>query len=237
MAFNDRLKEARISKNLTQEELANKIGVAKSTMNGYEKGVSEPSINTISKIIDILEIDANFLYQDEINNNVEAIITIPEKKLLNNYRLLDSYGKKAVDSIINIEIGRINHQSLLIDNSYISKPYYANGASAGSGNYLSDDLDCSTITIPETSLSKKADFVLSVNGNSMLPTFENGDKVLVKKQESINLGEIGIFIINNESYIKELGKGKLISHNKEYEDIELNEFDYVTCIGKVIGKL
>ena len=37
MAFNERLKEARIACGLTQEQLAIKIGVAKSTVTGYEK--------------------------------------------------------------------------------------------------------------------------------------------------------------------------------------------------------
>ena len=45
------------------------------------------------------------------------------------------------------------------------------------------------------------------------------DKLLVKKQSELNIGEIGVFIINGESFVKELGKNKLISHNKQYQDI------------------
>lgn len=66
MGFKERLKEARLLSGLTQEQLANKIGIAKSTVTGYETGNSEPDMKKISKIIDVLKIDANFLWQDEM---------------------------------------------------------------------------------------------------------------------------------------------------------------------------
>ena len=48
MAFKDRLKEARLNNNMTQEQVAKKIGIAKSTFTGYEKGNSEPNMSTIA---------------------------------------------------------------------------------------------------------------------------------------------------------------------------------------------
>lgn len=65
MAFKDRLKEARIAKDLTQEQLGAQIGVAKSTINGYEKGNSEPDMQKLQKIMSVLCVDANYLVQDE----------------------------------------------------------------------------------------------------------------------------------------------------------------------------
>lgn len=47
-----------------------------------------------------------------------------------------------------------------------------------------------------------ADFMIEVRGDSMQPKFSDGDRVLVKSSESIYEGEIGVFILNNESYIK-----------------------------------
>ena len=61
MEFGDRLKEARNSMGLTQEQLAEKIGVAKSTLAGYEKGNREPDVFKIKKLIEILGIDADYL--------------------------------------------------------------------------------------------------------------------------------------------------------------------------------
>ena len=65
MALIDRMKEARVRKGLTQEKLAKEIGVAKSTYTGYEKGNSEPNMMILSRIMNVLEVDANFLFRDE----------------------------------------------------------------------------------------------------------------------------------------------------------------------------
>ena len=82
MAFNQRLKEARINARLTQEQLAERIGVAKSTLSGYENGNREPSVAIIAKAMQILQVDANYLYQDEMGNltwkNTEVLIGMAE---------------------------------------------------------------------------------------------------------------------------------------------------------------
>ncbi len=68
MAFKDRLKEARLNKGFTQENLGNEIGVGKSAIAGYESGKREPDVNKIFSIIQTLGIDANYLWQDEMKN-------------------------------------------------------------------------------------------------------------------------------------------------------------------------
>ena len=82
--FNDRLKEARLSSGLTQEQLANEIGVAKSTVTGYEKGNSEPNMVTVQRIMETLNVDANFLWQDEMKNTTQLVISMSEKELIKN---------------------------------------------------------------------------------------------------------------------------------------------------------
>ena len=61
MTFGERLALARKEKGYTQEQLASLIGIAKSTLTGYEKGNREPDILKIKKIIEILNIDADYL--------------------------------------------------------------------------------------------------------------------------------------------------------------------------------
>ena len=48
--FNINLKNARERKEITQKELAERIGVAKSTYSLYESGNREPNVQTIRKI-------------------------------------------------------------------------------------------------------------------------------------------------------------------------------------------
>ncbi len=59
--FNDNLKEARLKRNLSQKEVADQIGVAKSTYSLYESGNREPSVQTIKKISDVLNVSADEL--------------------------------------------------------------------------------------------------------------------------------------------------------------------------------
>lgn len=75
MSFNERLKQARLAKGLTQTELGELIGIAKSTVAGYERGSSEPDLHKIHQIMEILSVDANYLWQDEMNE-----IEFPAKK-------------------------------------------------------------------------------------------------------------------------------------------------------------
>ena len=59
--FNENLKLAREKRNMTQKEVADQIGVAKSTYSLYESGNREPNVQTIKKIADILRISADDL--------------------------------------------------------------------------------------------------------------------------------------------------------------------------------
>lgn len=103
MAFSDRLKESRTNANLTQEQLAEKLGIAKSTLSGYESGNREPSIATVAKILDILDVDANYLYQDEVEKITKIVVDIKEKDILEKYRALDAHGKEMVDFTLSKE--------------------------------------------------------------------------------------------------------------------------------------
>lgn len=62
--LNDRLREARKVANLTQKEVAEQIGIATTTYSGYERGQSDPDVNTLGRLMQVLNVDANYLYQD-----------------------------------------------------------------------------------------------------------------------------------------------------------------------------
>lgn len=111
MAFKDRLKEARLNLKFTQEQVAEKIGVAKSTFTGYEKGNSEPSMNTISKIMDALQVDANFLWQDEMNYPLP--VKYDELNHIKKYRVLDEHGKDMVDTVLEKEHERVKQENIV----------------------------------------------------------------------------------------------------------------------------
>ena len=119
---------------------------------------------------------------------------------------------------------------------YISLPFPALPASAGAGEYLHEDTT-SYIKVPATNLTGRASFALRVHGDSMEPAYFDGDIVLVAADADVNIGDIGIFIVNGEGFIKERGKDRLISLNNKYKDIRIGSDDTCVCKGKVIGSL
>lgn len=99
MSFYDRLRESRLNAGYTQEQLAQKLDIAKSTLSGYENGNRDPSMYTISKIMEALNVDANFLWQDEMDalGGSPMQLKYQEMKLIEKYRSLDPHGKEMVD--------------------------------------------------------------------------------------------------------------------------------------------
>ena len=71
----------------------------------------------------------------------------------------------------------------------------------------------------------------------MEPKFYDGDTVLVREQPSVDIGEIGLFVVDGNGYIKKQGVDRLISLNPDFDDIFPNEFSDVRCVGKIIGVL
>lgn len=108
--------------------------------------------------------------------------------------------------------------------------------SAGNG-FILDEIDkWHEIEAEATYTAHIADFCLEISGDSMEPKFSDGDIVLIRKDAEINIGDVGIFELNGEGYIKERGEDCWISLNPEYDNVYVTENDNYKCFGKVIGK-
>ena len=232
----ERIRKAREKKGLQQKELAEIINVKSSgVISNWERDMNKPDSENMIKLCDALDISLSYLLDYFGKTDFEC--TLSEQEYIKKYRSLDSYGKKQVDSVLKNEYDRVNEQSMEVaeePSPYIyAKTEYLTGLSAGSGLFVFDDIPTQIVDVPEE--YKDADFVIGVSGDSMEPTFSDGDKVAVAKQSEINIGDIGVFMVDGNGYIKELGKGELISHNSKYSNIAIDES--TICIGKVLGKI
>lgn len=106
MGIGRRIKEAREKLGLTQSELAEKIGVTGSAITNYEKETSHPKEPIMYKLLEVLHVDANYLFQDVVSVKYEFKADYKEQKIIEKYRNLDDHGKKTVDFILDRETER-----------------------------------------------------------------------------------------------------------------------------------
>lgn len=235
MGIGKRIKEARNALGMTQEELAKLLGVTKGAVANYENETSHPKEPVMYKMFDALNVDANYLFQDVVNIPKKLNdVSFSEFELIKKYRSLDPYGQETVNMIIDRELSRTQQIESASQGSAANLRLYTymhKIACAGNGFYF-DDIPTETIEAPHR---ENADFIIGVNGDSMEPTYSDGDLVYVEKRQIIEIGEIGIFILNKECLIKEAGEDGLISHNPKYGIIPGSED--ILCVGKVLGKV
>lgn len=108
-------------------------------------------------------------------------------------------------------------------------------ASAGTGVQL-DEGYTEPMRIVHTSLADRANYAIRVSGDSMEDKYFDGDIVLIETCPNIDIGEIGLFVVNDQGYIKQRGEDRLISLNPERDDVYIHDGDYVSCRGRVLGK-
>ena len=233
MAIADKIRKLREEKGLTQKELGQKLGYPNGAMvSNWEIGKSSPDPEKLIQLCSIFNVTSDELLgvKSDMSN-----FTSEERTHITKLRMLDDHGKTVVEYLLDEEFTRVisstkkkNRPRLMYINSY-SFP-----VSAGVGSFVENEAP-EQILVPECAEAEEADYVLTVTGDSMQPKFNDGDKVYVVNQRSVEIGEIGIFVINGDSFIKKLGKGQLISLNKKYKPIPLNNDDSIYCCGKVIG--
>lgn len=109
--------------------------------------------------------------------------------------------------------------------------------SAGPGNFIGDE--SSGYTEITTTL-RKADYAVKISGDSMEPDYHNGDILLVKSQNTLNNGQLGIFLYDNETRFKKYNKNKkkisLISLNKSHPPINISSNREFLIQGLVLDK-
>lgn len=104
MGIGYRIKEARERLGLTQTELGSMVGVTGSAITNYEKETSHPKEQIIYKLMETLNIDANYLFQDVVKIKTQKNdFTIAEYEIIKKYRGLDPHGKEMVNFTLEKE--------------------------------------------------------------------------------------------------------------------------------------
>lgn len=240
MGIGKRIKEARLSKNLTQEELAKKLGITKGSIANYENETSHPKESVMYALINTLGVDANYLFQDCVNTKKAVPLSNEEQRLISDYNSLDAHGKSVVSSVLSEEMKRIRELSNPPVSVPVSKiiPLIGNSFAAGRG-----DPDFGNpwedYEVPSDS---KAEFAVRINGDSMEPYLHDGSIALGVKQTPRD-GDVAALLINGEFLCKQVcednfGNLYLFALNRNRKDADQiiwnNSDSSVSCFGTII---
>lgn len=259
MDYIKRIKELKNRQKMTNDELAEKSGIPNGTLSKILAGINEsPKLSNFVAICEALNCSLDYVMYGIEENSNNYTLDEREMELVERYRSLDERGKNMVDSVVASQTTSlpgakpagtraITHESLSsrLANAYESNdngfrrrmlPLYDLPVSAGVGVSLDGD-STEEISISDNNRTKEADFALRISGNSMEPRYHDGDILLVQETDTLEFGELGIFILDGSGFFKVFGGDRLYSLNPDYGDILLKDFEDVRIAGRVIGKL
>ena len=232
--FAKRIREYRTKAGFSQEELGFMLGVGKNAVGAWESGRSRPDLGCVSELCRVLNMPLPVFFGRTESESREQVYSC-----VSRFRQLNEPYKAVIlremDALIELQNEQKENEYFYVPRPESTVRLLVNTAVAAAG--FSPELaeaGGQYARFPETDISRAADEVIRVNGDSMEPEYSDGDYVYVRHAPSVQPGEIGIFMHGNEGYIKKYKKDGLYSLNPVYPPLRFN--DEVICVGKVIGK-
>lgn len=213
-SFPDRLKLLREKAGMTQEELADKLGVSKGTIGNYETGTRVPKPEKMEAIADLFNVDFDYLVG---RSTAAPEFSLEEKWIIESYRKADQYTKDGIRMILK----RFDRKEAIPEQKPMKIiPLFP--AAAGPDSPV-DGEAFDEYEVPEDS---KAAFAVRISGDSMEPEFHNGDVVLCEKRIA-NDGEIAVIMVNGCLLVKQyipdsFGNIYLRSLNRDRTDLDVD---------------
>ena len=214
----DKLKQKREELGLEQQELAELIGVSKQAYFKWEKGLSKPTKANIAKLEKVLKVPEGYLSEDEISSLYKQLTEPNQEKAITYVRDLVSSQK-----VISISEKRSEYRVY-------------EKLSAGIGASVYGGLDYDVVYYNE---ELPHDFASWVDGNSMEPTYQNGEVALIRETGFDYDGAVYAVVWDSQTYIKKVYREeeglRLVSINKDYPDKFAPFDENPRVIGKIVG--
>lgn len=237
IAYGELIRRQRKAKKMNQEELGALVQVGKNAVGAWEAGRSRPDVGSVPVICEALDLSLEEFFGLPAGGIKDTDFRIPPEEqnlLLRRYGELNPYNRKVI--IRQMSLLREMQEDLPAPRKVIRLFRNELAASAGPGEVL-DAARGEEVFLFADRLTEGADEIIRVNGNSMEPTFVDGDQVLIRHAAAVLPGEIGVFIRGDSGYIKEYREDGLHSHNPAYQTIAFTGEEPVRCIGRVLGKV
>lgn len=204
----------------------------------------------------------------------DRVKLLRQKKKMTQLELAEKLGYKSKSSVAHIENGRDIPRSMVVTLADIleTTPAYLMGweddkptdtltvlptdkihmipvfgsVAAGFGAYASSDIIEYIPLYIENDCDVADTICITVKGQSMYPKIEEGDRIVVRRQDSVDNGRIAVVMIGDEAVVKrvecEKNRLTLISINPEYpprviEGKDLEDVRIVGLVQEVMKKL
>ena len=262
MEYINRIKKIKNERKMTNDDLAERTGIPGGTLAKILAGISEsPKLSNIVAICEALNCSLDYIMYGIEENPHNYTLSEDEINVIERFRTLDDRGRETVLTVLKKEEkfsrgdapeapkrariltpeplrARLAAAYESSDNGFGKRilPLFDLPVSAGTGMLL-DVETAEDITVSDNARTREADYALRISGNSMEPHYRDGDILLVQETDTIEFGELGIFMLDGNGFFKVFGGDRLYSLNPEYGDILLKDFNDVRVAGKVIGKL
>ena len=232
-----RIKESREARGLLQSQLAQMIGVKSAgVISNWEQDVSKPDANKMVRLCQALDISLSYLL-DYYGKETAPLYSSEAMKLAKDYDSLDRHGRKVVRLVADEELARCAEAAQAAparepeETVYYITSWFYHPMSAGTGEQAEREQPESLRLVKEP--PRGTSYVAPINDDSMKPTYHNGDRLFIHACEEIEPGQIGVFYMDGQQWVKELGDGELISHNPDYPPRPMTED--IRCQGLVLG--
>lgn len=229
MSFSQKVLALLKENGMTKAALAKESGIPYTTLDSMLKRDSDTArLETIFRIARALGTSVEDLVFDGAG---AAAVSPDEKRILELYALLDERGRDTVLSLLEREAGHSRPGRRAF-------PVYDSPAAAGRGEPVFSE-EKTFLSVRDGEVPDGAHFGVRITGDSMEPFFSDGDIAYVMRTDEIASGEIGVFLLNGESYCKkyvsENGVVTLVSLNPAYEPIRVLDTDEIRLVGKVVN--
>ena len=230
----ERIRFYRERAGMEQKTLAKLIGVTGNAVSNWENGRGRPDINLLPDICRALNVTMYDLFDME---DPGIRYSAGEQIFLDQYKQLSPGHRMAVDQMVDTLLKVQIAESVPLIRRLT---FYQKSLAAGVGDPSEIDDEGQPIFLYASREVDRADCVFTVNGDSMEPEYHNGDMVLVARipdAPDLQLGEVGAFIVGNETYIKVYREEGLESLNPKYPIMHFHDAESVYLIGRVTGIL
>lgn len=251
MDYVSRLKARKAELGMTNEQLAAASGVPMGTLSKLLAGMNDsPKLGNLVALCQTLELSLDYAVYGKPENTHNYTLSPEEISFIEQYRALDTRGRDTVTLLLQKESeyaprrqaepapAAASHRAVRLGQPDVRPrmlPLFDLPVSAGTGAYL-DESTARQIQVPAEA-SAAADFALRISGNSMEPRYHDRDLLLVQRTDHVDEGEVGIFVLDGEGYVKVWGGDRLISLNPAYAPIPIGASSSFSCCGRVVGRM